>query len=74
MDDGDGDTDDDNADNNEEDDDGTTHPSFSLDNLQWIGEKGCNSCRGGTFFIMINLDQPFLMIIIMINDGVGNKK
>ena len=49
MDDGDGDTDDDNADNNEEDDDGTTHPSFSLDNLQWISEKGGNSCRSSAF-------------------------
>ena len=25
------------------------HPSFSLDNLQWISEKGGNSCRRSAF-------------------------
>ena len=26
-----------------------SHPSSSLDNLQWIGEKGGNSCCSSTF-------------------------
>ena len=63
IDDCDGDTDSDDSDNNDDTfANETSHPSSGLDNLQRISEKGCNGCRGGTFF-----DEDY-------HDGEGYQK